>query len=258
MAEHFYGKNHTLHTSNKGGEELLKGLIGVSNKLQETTSIIKVRFFLENQLKQGSGWKAFSLNPNIDYPELFENTNNLITLINIIKHFGNELTKTQPKLDCDIDWTRDLRCKWLAKTLELHEIIRQLLFDRKICIDKLNYNIDNDDSNLCQYYLISDYYYELCRRYKKNKPENEEENKINETKLKYLDKIISIIEIGIQQNDILLIYLLERAELLISIGNKEEAILDLKKCFILEDENGNKAILDHLKELNKETDNQLE
>ena len=254
MAEHFYGKNHIVHTSNKGSEELLKGLIEISYKLEQTLSLIEVRNFLKTQLKCSCGWKAFSLNPNIDYPPVLEKTHNLMILMNVIKGFGYELSKKEPQLDVDIEWSKDLRCKWLAKIMELHEIIRQLLADREKHINKLSYSLDNDCYNLCTYYLTTDYYYELCRRNKKEVLKKECQNKTNKLKLTYLNKIISTIEEGLLGKDVLLNYLWERIELLVLMKDKEKAVIDLKKSFSLEeDENGKEIVLSYLKQLNKDS-----
>jgi hypothetical protein len=249
MAEHFYGVNHTVHISNAGAEELIKGWIGISLNLNPTLPLQKVTHFLEIQLeKKGDGDRSFSLDPNHYYPDIFNSTDNLRALSNIIKEFSYELTKTEPNLKCDISWDDNTRMKWLAKMIELHEIIKNILEQKNIQIEVPQIQLTSSEKELCKYHKAADYYHELCSREKKGGL-NLTKAKVLEKKLNYLNELISIVKSEKMKKAELLLYYEDRAETYLGLGNKKDAIEDLKLSMELEDNTGKKILQEYIESL---------
>lgn len=240
MAEIFRGRNHTVYISNGGGGELLKILIEISMKIRTTPHLRMVRAFLTQQLNKGNGGRAFSLDPNFYFPNLFSNVDNLKALSVVIADVGHELTQSNPDLNWDILCNRKFRLKWLAKVIELYEIVNDLIVYRSGEITALPMYLDEEDTALFRYYLISDYYNETCKRQPIDKLDEKWNINAEHDKLIFLNELISIIENINQGNNELLLKLWDRLEIFILFGKKQEAIADLKRCIQLADEDDEK------------------
>ncbi|MEZ4810489.1 MAG: hypothetical protein R2819_09035 [Allomuricauda sp.] len=222
MAEVFRGQHHSIYTSNNGGQALLHSLIQISKKIGSNPPIIKIRTFLEQQLKKGHG--SFSLDPKLDFPEALKDQNTLKALLTVVKAMGHELTKPNPNLPWDIDWHREIRLRWLAKMVQFYKMVTDLMPKASLVASNLEVSLDEVDSTLFRYYLHSDYYKELCRRYpKKNVAQ----------KLDLLNRLIPIIKVFPDKREELLLRFSERAELFISQGKNKKAVQDMKQCIAL-------------------------
>lgn len=231
MAEEFRGKNHSVHTSNNGGKELLKSLIEVGQRLNQDTNLQQVLFFLTQQLKSGYG--SFSLNPQMDFPDAFQNTKNIKALTLLIEAIANKLLKPEPKLSWDIQWNRTNRIRWLAKLSELHEMCLDLLSISDKA-KKFDIKLNKDDANLYHYFLLTDYYTELCRRHP---------NEGEQQKLKLLNQLLPIISMIPHKKEEMLLRYMERTDIFISIGDTKSAVQDLKICISLTDDSKEKKWL---------------
>ena len=124
MAEHFDGIEHTVHFSSAGGECLLHALIKIGERFTATEDSIAVSQFLCDSLNNPAG-VAFSLNPP---PEEIAAPIRLRCLAALLYAFVQELSQETPDPTlCDITWDCELRLKWAARVMMLHENVSAYL-----------------------------------------------------------------------------------------------------------------------------------
>jgi hypothetical protein len=121
MAEHFVGRKRTIHTTNGGGEALLKLLTSVGSHIAATPDEEAVVAFLKLRLNKGSGWRAFSLDP--PGPELAA-TERLRALARITAEAARRLAHPQGPLDPSLSAAQEeLRLLYLAMVVILYDMI---------------------------------------------------------------------------------------------------------------------------------------
>ena len=232
MAETFRGQNHSIYTSNNGGVEFINSLIEVSLKLNPSGPVKKIRNYLVQLLDSGYG--SFSLDPNFDFPNILHNSDALIALSTIIKELAHELTKSTPNLKWDIDWNLETRLKWLARTVEFHEMVNTLLIQKNVPVEHLKPDLAANDRFIFQYYLISDHYKECCKR----NPETK-----GKEKLDLLNKLIPVMVALDKRKDELYLAYSDRSEIFLAQGSRKNAIEDLEKCMALTNDPEEKEFL---------------
>lgn len=126
MAEHFKGITHTVHTSNGGAEELIKGLIRIF-KFNDDPNVDELVHFLRGQLKKGGGCKAFSFVPGKELPGVLQAIPNLNLWLTALDGFEKELQQNEPDLNTEINWDPSLQLEWRALILQLKWIGLQCL-----------------------------------------------------------------------------------------------------------------------------------
>jgi hypothetical protein len=123
MAEHFVGRKRTIHTSNGGGEALLKLLASVGSEIAATPDEKAVVAFLQRRLAKGSGWRAFDL----DSPDR-EPDERLLALAHITAEAARRLARPQGPLDPSlIAAQQELRLRYLAMVVILYDMIADAL-----------------------------------------------------------------------------------------------------------------------------------
>ncbi len=240
MAEHFYGRNHVVHTSNGGAILLLEELTRISYRLDETESVVVIRKFLKNRLDNyPDGSRSFSLDLNKSYPKYpneLRSDENLGVFFILIEKFAKELQKSKPHLNVDNTWDRDCRLLWLSKTVQLHEMVRDVLNQKSIKSCPLDFNISKTDQDLLDYNTYSTYYAQLCKIQKKN--EGLLNNCMLYKQLGYLDKMIALSnKEWVAPKSVLIYHLHDRVTLLERLKETGKAILDLENIIRLLDHN---------------------
>ena len=125
MAEHFRGRRLTVHTSNGGAKEMLNAWLVLGRRMAATDELDAVLAFLQTRIERGNGWKAFTLDPP---PDEISSPSRITVFAQMVITFARELAKDQPDPSLtNISWDRDLRLLWLAKTLDLLEILAELV-----------------------------------------------------------------------------------------------------------------------------------
>lgn len=125
MAEHFRGRQLTVHTSNGGAKQMLNAWLVLGNRMDRTDDVDAVLAFLHSRIERGEGWKAFALDPP---PDETSSPSRITVFARIVAAFARELAKDQPDPSLtNITWDRELRLLWLANTLDLLEISAELV-----------------------------------------------------------------------------------------------------------------------------------
>ncbi len=166
MAEHFYGRDHTVHFSNGAAEELLRAWIRLLERDFLGEAEAAVLAFLQSHLKRGFGWRAFELNPP---PSEIATPERLRVVAETIQRFAEALCKEKPDSTLtDIDWDRDLRINWLARLVDLHRLVSLAIENPNDRPKGLVLSLAADDRNECELARLSYRQIERERRAKQS------------------------------------------------------------------------------------------
>jgi hypothetical protein len=215
----------------------MRCLIGASMKVTVTRHVEMVRNYLIEQSRNGYG--SFSLDPDSYFPTIFQDPQNLRALASIIIEVANQLKRSELDLQWDIIWDRETRLRWLAKMTEFHEMITDLCLEKNIETESLILDLSDDEMASYQYYLLTDYYAEICKRGLGGRQKNDFE----QDKVDLLTKLIAVSESLLKSNDELLSRYSDRSEIFISQGQKKKAVNDLQKCIQLTNDSEEKEYL---------------
>lgn len=114
MAYHIYGESDTFATSNSGGEWLVNSLVAVADRPGER-DLSGVALLL----RRTEGY--FRLHPV--KPAALDGPGPLTDLAELIARVACELCRERPRLP-DTDYYRELRLRWVAQMVHLHDMVR--------------------------------------------------------------------------------------------------------------------------------------
>jgi len=126
MAEQFEGRRCHVSISDGGAEAMIQAWVRIGERLQPSPAFDSVLTFLRSRLTECyDGGRAFSIDPPV--PAL-DSEDKLRTLGSLIDVLSQELAKTCPDPGIiDIRWSHALRLWWIAKVLNLYQLVNDAL-----------------------------------------------------------------------------------------------------------------------------------
>ncbi|WNG24316.1 hypothetical protein F0U62_10025 [Cystobacter fuscus] len=125
MAEQFESNEGVVHFSNGAVESLYRAWSSLGRELARTSEQASVVDWLQAKLvRGGAGGRAFSLNP--PPPEL-NSEPRLVFLAGLVTETALRIARNEPEFLPEIEWDDDLRASWLARLMDLHELLRKAL-----------------------------------------------------------------------------------------------------------------------------------
>jgi hypothetical protein len=126
MAECFRGEDGVVRFSNSAVEQLYGALVALGDDLARTDEQRDVVRWLRDHIEAGApGDRAFSLDPP---PDEFSSPPRRVLLAKLIAGVAVDICATdihqaQPKRVLDITWSDELRVSWLARLMDLHDLV---------------------------------------------------------------------------------------------------------------------------------------
>jgi hypothetical protein len=222
MAEHFRGKNLTIHFTNGGGESLFRMWVAVAEKLILEPEMEDVTDYLHYCLEECcDGTRAFDFAPP---PPALESPANLFCLSKIVEFCVRELAKDSPDIaiaDCGCNWDKELRLSWLSKMLDLHEMIRDAFPSNLPSLEPIKITLPHEDEIAVK----------IPQLFRRKAELNSRRHGTLPTLAEELQIINQIIALNLQltppgANQLLYLYG-EQSSLLADLGRHEEALESL-------------------------------
>jgi hypothetical protein len=246
MAEHFYGRQHTVHFSNGAAEGLLGAWIKIGEQMQPTPHAEAVLAFLRGRLRLGDGWRAFALHP--PPPELTA-PDRLRCLAAMVAGFTNDLATGRPDPEPGVSWNRDLELLWLARMLDLYTLINEALPAEAEPLAPLTPALTPCDRARCEYYRLSDRLAELRRQVERSPAPRDHLR----AELGLVDQLLTALagQESTQQRDAMTAHhLVTRSDLLLKLGDRAGGITALHEAAAVEpDAEMRQALADYIAEL---------
>jgi hypothetical protein len=219
MAEHFYGRQHTVHTSNGGGKEMLRAWIQTGETFDPTPLIEEVLEFLRGRLLRGDGFRSFSLDPP---PPQLAGSGRLRCFAAMVAGFAYDLARGCPDPRLDVSWGRELELVWLAKMLDLYDLVSEALPPDVEPLNALTPTLTYRDRVRCEYHRLSDRLTEHDRRVERG-----EDPRDLRVKLSLVDRLLAALaeqESSSDRTGMTAHYLGARGDLLLEMGDRAGGI----------------------------------
>ena len=243
MVACFHGRDHSVYTTNGGFIELMRACITLGERMSQTSDLAVVLTFLHDYFHSGfGGCGGFDFNPP---PEPIATPERLCCLAQLLGTFAAEVAKDQPDPTlAEINWSRELRIRWLAKLLDLQEIINSALEPNLNLLTPLELHLTLQDQEDCELERLLNKKNELKRR-----------NRVNFLKpnpqvvLEQIDRMLVLAEQNNFPNGGKLsqswLYM-ERAELLSSLGDKYGELAAWKEALLSESDVETRLIIEEI------------
>jgi hypothetical protein len=229
MAEHFYGRQHTVHTSNGGGEAMLRAWIQVGQKMELTPHTEAVLEFLRGRLLSADGARSFSLDPP---PLQLAGTGQLRCFAAMVAGFADDLARGCPDPELEVGWDRELELAWLAKMLDLYDLISEALPRGAEPLKPLSPALTPCDRVRCEYHRLSDRLTEHDQRVQRGQVSRDPR-----VKLSLVDRLLAALaeqDPSPTRTSLTVHYLETRGELLLELGDRAGGIEALREAAAVE------------------------
>ena len=159
MAEHFYGENLSLHTSNGGGELFIECLLVFAELGADAPEHAQVLSFLKSRVERGYGWRFFELDP---LPESLSSEPALRFLIDTVACLAESLVSEHiPESLRSSFSNRNFQLKWAAFAFQFHGLLRDAAeFD--VPAPKLAFR-DSKDERVCRLEYLKNHLYHASK-----------------------------------------------------------------------------------------------
>jgi hypothetical protein len=225
MAEHFWGRRHTVHTSNRGCEEMFHAWIQVGENIGPTPQTEAVLEFLRSRLQLGDGVRSFSLDP--PPPELAE-PGRLSCFATMVAGFADDLARGRPDPRIKVGWNQELELIWLAQMLDLYDLINEALPPGTEPLNPLTPALTHRNQAQCEYYRLCNRLADHNRRIERGQMPRDPR-----AKLDLVDRILRALaeqEPSLDRSRAAAHYLNIRGELLLGLGDRASGIKTLREA----------------------------
>jgi hypothetical protein len=189
MAEHFWGRHHTMHTSNGGAELLFRAWVKRGERLPPTADLTAVVEFLKARLECADGGRSFQIDPP---PTELSNLARMQSFAKIVSEFAGDLARGTTRAELGFGSDRDLEVQWLSQMFDLLDIINAIPDMMSACdqcrIESLTSLLSDRDRTLCECMRFEGQLHERRRRVQRSMVTRDDH-----AELKLLEQIIARI-----------------------------------------------------------------
>ncbi len=226
MAEHFCGSDYSVHFSNGACEELFWAWVRLLERERLDREGTALLAFLRSRLGRADGGRGFGLDPP---PPEIAASGRLPLLAGVIERFAAELCREKPDstLTDVIDWDRELQINWLAKLIDLHELVCLAIENASDRPEKFVLDLPAEDRNECELARLLNRRSDRERRAKQSATPVT----VDET-IARLDELLDAASHCRLSRDIritIAALFSDRASAKLQSGNADEAIADLRQ-----------------------------